>query len=159
MYAAGCGLILTLIAHILVLLGLVLSYEGFWRYLFFGLFVVWFAAIVAANSVVKDFKQRDFWKAALRGCPNWMKYMCYFFIGYAFLYFLLAMATSASSGSPNAYRVLSASLLSFYSVATAILYSAVQVREHDETRRCPNGHPVSPSAIFCEQCGTKIAVS
>jgi hypothetical protein len=46
--------------------------------------------------------------------------------------------------------------MAFYFTAMAILYSAIHDKEHDAARRCPNGHPVSPSAMYCEECGLKV---
>lgn len=42
-------------------------------FLFPGVFVVWFPTILLMNRLTRDFKQRDIRKAALRGCPQWMR--------------------------------------------------------------------------------------
>jgi hypothetical protein len=42
------------------------------RFLFPGIFVVCLPTILFVNWLTRDFKQRDLWKAALRGCPTWM---------------------------------------------------------------------------------------
>jgi hypothetical protein len=157
MYAAGCGLILSISEHISALMGWPSPLGEFSKYLFFGLFVVWLPTVLVATRLSKDFKQRDFWKAVLRGCPKWMKYMAYFFFGYAGLNFALcAIVYSGMKGAPVDARIGSGHSMAFYSVAMAALYSAMHVKERDETRRCLNGHPVSPSGKFCEQCGSSI---
>jgi len=165
MYLAGLGLVLSLIVHISALLGLPSPFGAISWGLHIGIFVVWIPAVIVMNSLVKDFKQKDLWKAALRACPKWMKYLTYFFFGYAILNFVLFVIMDISDGSgkgsgsgtpSNVYRGFSGHWMAFYCVAMAILYSAIHVKEHDEARRCPNGHPVGPSAKFCEECGTKI---
>jgi hypothetical protein len=45
----------------------------------------------------------------------------------------------------------------FYSMAFAIMYSAIHVEQRDAQRRCLEGHPVSPAAQYCEQCGKPVA--
>jgi hypothetical protein len=69
---------------------------------------------------------------------------------------LCAIIESGTKGTSIDTRIGSGHSMAFYSAAMAALYSAIHVRERDETRRCLNGHPVSPSAKFCEQCGTKV---
>jgi hypothetical protein len=165
MYLAALGLILSVMVHVLSLFGLPSPFGGTSWFLHVGIFVVWLPTVLVANTLVKDFKQRDFWKAALRACPKWMKYLTYFFFGYAIFNFALFIIMDVSGGSgkgggsgtpSNVYRGFSGHWMAFYCVAMAILYSAIHVREHDEARRCPNGHRVGPSAKFCEECGSKI---
>jgi hypothetical protein len=161
MYLAGFGLILSLSQHASTLFGLPSPMGAFSQFLNFGIFVIWMPAVLAASSLAKDFKQRDFWKAVLRACPKWMKYSTYFFFGYGVLNFILSVIINPlAGGTPNPDRLSSGHLMAFYSAGMAILYSSVHVREHDEIRRCPMGHhPVPPSARFCEQCGKEIIES
>lgn len=165
MYLAALGLLLSIIVHVLSLLGMPSPLgENSWG-LHIGIFIVWLPTVLVANKLVKDFKQEDFWKAALRACPQWMKNLTYFFFGYAILNFVIFMISDFVSGSSakgqgnttsNVFRGFSGHWMAFYCVAMATLYSAIHIGEHDETRRCLNGHPVSPSASFCEQCGAKV---
>jgi hypothetical protein len=59
--------------------------------LFTGIFVVWLPAFAVGHQLTKDFPQRDYWKAALRGCPSWLRYAMNFFFGYAIVNFALCM--------------------------------------------------------------------
>jgi hypothetical protein len=165
MYLAGFGLVLSLIVHICALIGIPSPLGEIAWGLHIGVFIVWLPAVIVAMSLVKDFKQKDFWKAAFRACPKWMKNLTYFFFGYAILNFVLFImlevgsgnSKGSGSGTPaNILRGFSGHWMAFYSAAMAVLYSAIHVKEHDEARRCPNGHPVSPSSTFCEECGSKI---
>jgi len=165
MYLAALGLVLSVIVHVLSLLGMPSPFGETSWVLHMGIFVVWLPTVLIATKLVKDFKYRDFWKAALRGCPKWMKNLTYFFFGYEILNFAIFFISDFAAGGSargegntpsNVFRGFSGHWMAFYCVAMATLYSAIHVEEHDETRRCLNGHPVSPSAKFCEQCGAKV---
>jgi hypothetical protein len=158
MYASGCGLFLSFVEHVSALFGWPSPLGEFSSYLSFGIFVVWFPTVLVATKLAKDFKQQDFWKAVLRACPRWMKYTTFFFFGYAFINFFLS-AGAGTAAKDVSSRMGSGHLMAFYSVAVSTLYSAIHVNERDKTRRCLNGHPVSPSAKFCEQCGSQVVES
>jgi hypothetical protein len=165
MYLAGFGLVLSLIVHASTFFGVSSPLGELTWSLHIGLFIVWFPAVIVANRLAKDFKQKDFWKAVLRACPRWMKSLTFFFFVYAIINFTLWVILdigggfakgSGSKTPPNVLKGFSGHWMAFYSAAMAILYSAIHVTERDATRRCPTGHPVSPSAKFCEECGLKI---
>jgi len=127
-----------------------------------GIFVVWIPAVFATQRHTRDFKQRDFRKAALRRCPKWMRTMTFGFLGYAFVNFAWFWISSVASGSrrvPEAsqLRGFSGHWMAFYSLALATLYSASHIEEVDAGRRCLQGHVVGPLAKFCEQCGSPVS--
>lgn len=158
---SAIGLILSLIVHVSALLGLPSALgESAWA-LHMGIFVVCLPAALVSRRLTRDFKRKDFRKAALRGCPQWMRWMTYGFLGYAIINFITFIAFSDKGGSGSdtpaaVFRGFSGHWMAFYSAALAVLYSASQVRERDAARRCPNGHPVSPAAQYCEECGERI---
>ena len=165
MYLAGLGLVLSVIVHISALFGRSSPLGEISWGLHIGIFVVWIPAVVVANKLVDDFKQKDYWKAVLRGCPKWMRNLTWFFFYYAILNFALFLILNVFGGNANdnendtpsgVFRGFSGHWMAFYCTAMAILYSAIRVKEHDDARRCLNGHPVSPSAKFCEECGSKV---
>jgi hypothetical protein len=51
---------------------------------------------------------------------------------------------------------MSAGLLIFYLIPLAVMYSAMHVGAFDNSRKCLNGHRVSLSAKFCEECGAPV---
>jgi hypothetical protein len=53
----------------------------------------------------------------------------------------------------SAANKASGALSVFYLIPLAVMYSATHVERFDESRRCLNGHRVSPLAKFCEECG------
>jgi hypothetical protein len=161
MVLAALGFALSLLVHGSTLLGIDLFGNCTWG-LHIGIFVVWFPAVLVSSRLAKDFKHKDFWKAALRGCPSWMRWNTYLFFGYAFfnffftLFLLFKSGTSGGSDSgpdPLGFRLFSGHWMVFYSTAFAILYSALRVRASDAARRCMNGHPLSPADKFCPECG------
>jgi hypothetical protein len=131
------------------------------RFIVPGLFVVWLPTVLIMSRLTRDFKQKDIWRAALRGCPEWMRkaqsaLVCYAWIGffaYPFIY-------GGGMALPvNKARSMTAVLLMFYSVATTVLYSATQYQRFDATRFCENGHRVSAMAKYCEECGAPVRTS
>ncbi|HYT95286.1 MAG TPA: hypothetical protein VEL76_41595 [Gemmataceae bacterium] len=135
------GLVLSLVAHAAALLGLPppLGPAAWW--LNVGIFVVWLPALIVWEG------------GSLRGCPCWMRWLTYGFFGYGGVSFLLFRAVTP----PESFGGFSGHWIAFYSAAAAILYSAIAISRSDPARRCPNGHPVSTSASYCEACGADIA--
>jgi len=121
--------------------------------LFAGIFVVWIPTIILMNQLTKDFKQKDIWKAALRGCPRWMRTILWVLIGCVIaLSFVPALL---GHGAANQTFVLFPA--TFYSISFCVMYSLIHVDQFDTSRRCLNGHRISPLAKFCEECGAPAA--
>lgn len=159
---AGIGLVLSLAVHLSALAGDALFGNAAFA-LHAGVFVVWIPTVIIARRTTRDFNSKDFWKAALRGCPAWMKWLTYGFFAYAlvnFAYFLLtsAIASGHPSRPPQAamLRGFSGHWMAFYSAAMSVVYSSTRIPSHDAGRRCVQGHPVGPLANFCEQCGSPV---
>lgn len=127
--------------------------------LFAGLFVVWVPTVLVSMRLTRDYAQKDFWKAALRGCPRWASRATMGLVAYVFLNFGISLFLSpgrgrSASGTEGA-RMMSAGMLPFYGIAAATLYSAIHAV--DDRRRCPRGHVTSPEAEFCDKCGEPVA--
>jgi hypothetical protein len=158
---SGVGLVLSMASHAAALFGAQGPLGDFAFVLHIGIFVVWIPAILAAHRLVQNARWKDFWKAALRGCPGWMTYMTYGLAGYAvfnFAVFAMATPTTGQAGpmSPEVVRGFSGHWMAFYSAALAILYSAANMWDQSRERHCPNGHEVQPLARFCDQCGQPV---
>lgn len=160
------GLILSLIVHGAAVLGLPQPLGSMIWALHAGIFVVFCPAILVSRHLAGNFKRKDFWKVAFHGCPPWMQWLAKGFFGYAAFNFVLCMAfgdlpqgKQASGGEltpPDVFRMFSGHWMAFYAMSAAIIYSAIRVAQSDPTSRCPNGHPVSPSALYCETCGASL---
>ena len=44
---------------------------------------------IVSQRLTREYRAEDFWKAALRGCPAWMRRTVYFFGAYAMLNFVI----------------------------------------------------------------------
>jgi hypothetical protein len=125
----------------------------------FGLFVVWVPTVLISTRLTRESPRKDFWKAALRGCPRWATRGTMALFAYALVNFASFMFLPRERGqSPSAaeeVRLFSGHLMVFYAVAAAVLYSAVHAV--DDRRRCPSGHVNSAQATFCERCGAPVA--
>jgi len=155
---ALAGVACVLGIHIASLIGISEPFEKSIPILFPILFVVWAATVLTMNRLTRDFKQKDIWKAALRGCPTWMRRAVWVVFGYSWLgFFVLPILFGGGmSSKANGARMGSATILAFYTVAAAVLYSALNAEHFDSTRRCLNGHSVQPLAKFCDECGAPV---
>lgn len=152
---AVIGLVWAVAVHLAALVGITGPFKASLGFMGPALFVVAVPTIFVLNKVTEDFKQKDFWRAALRGCPRWMQRAVWATFGYAWLGFFF-YSLVLGGGELSTVRGMSSVLMAFYAVLAAALFSATRVREHDRTRRCANGHAVSPLAKFCEECGAHV---
>lgn len=158
---SAIGLVLSIASHIAALLGTRGSLGDLTFVLHVGAIVIGLPAVLVAHRISKHAAAKDFWKAALRGCPQWMRYMTYGFFGYALLNFAFFIFTAPKGGGPGAMppqvmRGFSGHWMVFYSAFLAVFYSAASLWDQDLERRCLSGHTVAPFAKFCDQCGQPI---
>ena len=159
MWIAAVGLVVSLWVHVGAVMGRRVAPEAFFWILHVGIFIVWFPAVISAMNLLGNINQRDFWKVAFKGSPEWMRYMVYGFFGYAVVNFMLFM-TKVPSGNNGAnppavvWRGFSGHWMAFYAAAMAILYSAARVKNNGW--HCSNGHSAPASARFCGRCGQQV---
>jgi hypothetical protein len=116
-----------------------------------GIFIVWLPTIFVVNKLSKDFKQKDLWKAALRGCPPWMRGTLWIVTGSVMAVFLWSVISrSGPKGFPPLFTIFP---VTFYGASFCVMYSFLNFEEFDSTRRCLNGHAIAPLSKFCEECG------
>jgi hypothetical protein len=151
MVVAGIGVLLCLSFYLLGLSGIHPLPARQMPTLFAGVFVVWLPTVLLMNRLTKDFKQKDLWKAALRGCPAWMKTTLWVVVGSVFVIFFLPVLSKRSPGDAPQIFVLFP--ITFYAISFCVMYSLINVEKRDSVLRCLNGHAISPSAKFCEECG------
>jgi hypothetical protein len=156
---SAVGFAALLVIHVASLIGVAYPFERFLGILGPGLFVVFLTMIFVMNRLTRDFKQKDIWRAALRGCPTWMRRAVWTISGYSWLGFFVwpLIFGGGMDSATNKARVGSGVLMIFYLISFAVLYSATKAQTLDESRRCLNGHHVSPLAKFCEECGAPVA--
>lgn len=123
------GLALSLWVHLGAVAGRRVAPEAFFWMLHFGMFVVWTPAVLVSIKRVGSTRRKDYWKLALRGAPEWMRYMMDCMLGYAMLnlaVFIFPPRQGGSGANPPVvvWRGFSGCWMAFYSIALAILYSA-----------------------------------
>jgi hypothetical protein len=160
MWLSAVGFLFCVTIHAAALLGIQIISARNLIFLFAGVFIVYVPAILVTNWMTRDFKRKEWLKAALRGCPKWMRTAVNVFGGYAVLSFLAVMIAGRGQAGIDDSRVqsgmFSAYGMAFYWTSFALLFSAFHVKDSDAGRRCLNGHRVSPSAKFCEECGAPV---
>lgn len=156
---AGIGMAATAAVHIAALFGNIDPFEQTLRILGPGVFVVFLPTVLVMTRLTRDFKQKDIWRAALRGCPPWMYRAFYAIFIYCWAgFFILPMLYGGGmDAEANKARGMSGGLLIFYVISFAVLYSATRAEGVDKSIRCLNGHRVSPLAKFCEECGAPVS--
>jgi len=155
MILSAAGVVLCLSFYVLGLTRIYSLPEKGLPILFGGLFAVWLPTVILSNRLTQDFKNKDFWKAALRGCPAWMRAALWVVIGCVFAVFFLPVLSRRSPGdAPQTFALFP---ILFYAVSFCVMYSLINVEKHDSVRRCLNGHAISPLAKFCEECGAPAA--
>jgi hypothetical protein len=154
---AATGFACSVVVHVLSWLGVAVPQPLMLLHL--GIFIVWLPTIIASTRLARNHPQRDFWKASLRGAPLWASKSLIWLGGYVLVHFfasiLLLQGRLGVSKAVEDFRIVSGHWMIFYGVATGVLYSAIHAV--DEERKCPQGHPVSSSAHFCEVCGAPVS--
>ena len=120
-----------------------------------GMFFLWVPTLFLMRSLTKDFKRKDMWKAALRGCPRWMRIGMWILVALALVLFGLPVSVRHDAGGTDPTYVLFP--LALYGISFCLMYSVIHAGGFDSSRRCLNGHRISPLAKFCEECGAKSA--
>jgi hypothetical protein len=133
---SAIGLVLSLWVHLGAVAGRRVAPEAFFWMLHAGIFVVWIPAVLVSMKRVGSTGRKDYWKLALRGSPEWMRYMVYGFLGYAMVNFAIFFFQAPQGGSGAnppvvVWRGFSGHWMAFYSAALAILYSAAVGPEHE----------------------------
>jgi hypothetical protein len=157
MWLSAIGFVACFTIHAAALFGMQLISERNVVPFFAGSFIVYVPAVLVANWLARNFKQKECLKAALRGCPRWMRTTVNFLGAYAVLSFIAVVVVGHGEPSPKGQAAMfSAYGMAFDWTSFAILFSAMRVKDLDAGRCCLNGHSVSPLANYCEQCGAPV---
>jgi hypothetical protein len=127
---AVLGLGLSLWVHLGAVVGQRVAPQALFFALHIGAIAIWFPTVFVAQKRIGSTNRKDFWKLALRGSPDWMRYVVYGFFAYAianFALFMIQAPPHGGTGNPPAvvWRGFSGHWMAFYSASMAILYSAV----------------------------------
>jgi hypothetical protein len=145
---AAVGFAAMLVVHVASLFGNTNLFERAIAVLGPGVFVAFLPTIFVMNRLKRDLKQKDLWRAALRGCSRWMYRTVWgiFLYRWAGFFVLPLLYGDGMDLAANKARIMSGILLVFYLIPSAVMYSAAHVERFDESRCCVNGHRVSPLA-------------
>ena len=126
---SGVGLGLSLWVHLGAVAGRRVAPEAFFRMLQVSIFVVSIPAALVSIKRIGNRRGKDYWKLALRGSPEWMRYVVYGFVGYAMVNAIFLFQAPQGFSAPNppavVWRVASGFWMAVYWAALAILYSAL----------------------------------
>jgi len=158
---AALGLFLSLLVHLSALFGQPIPWANRVWGLHVGIFVVWIPTVIVANVLTSDVDRRNWWRSALRGCPEWYRYFMYGLFGYALINFaifiLRTMGAPRTGGLSEEVNLIgfSGHWMVFYAAALGVLWSFARA-EAQSVPRCPNGHSVGADSKFCKECGCPI---
>lgn len=161
---SAVGLAASLVVHVFALFGIQSPLGTYTGLLVVGIFIVWLPTVIVAGRLGAQVKQKHFWKAVLRGCPEWLRRAVYLSAAYAGFNFTRYAMLADDGRRPQIGEQWSATqtwfttghLMVFYCVALAVLYSATHTASRDAGRRCAKGHLVGPLAQYCEECGSPV---
>jgi hypothetical protein len=168
MIYAACGLILSLLVHLLSLSGLQPpGGPALFVGLHVGIFPMWLPVVLIAIKLTSGMGpaiglRRSQWKVLFSGCSAWMTYMVNGFFIYAivnFVFFMLIAPTGKQIGGDppsSVWRGFSGHWMVFYSTGLAIFTTAYHRGISNLERKCPNGHSVGFGDRFCSTCGALI---
>ncbi|MGD0299226.1 MAG: hypothetical protein ABSE86_19145 [Bryobacteraceae bacterium] len=127
---AAVGLALSITSHLAALQAKPGPLGNYTWILHLGALAVCVPAALVARRLMRGVPRKDQWKALLAGCPAWMKYLLYGFLGYAVVNFAIFMVTPHSGGTgtmpPPVVRGFSGHWMAIYAGALAILYSGAK---------------------------------
>jgi hypothetical protein len=137
---SSVGLICSILVHILALFGRKPPFGYLAFLLQFGAVASGIGAAFAVVLLLSS-KGENFWRAAYRACPKWMKWMTYFLIGYAIFNTIVFLNRIGHREGlqPNqimalVFRGISGEWMAFYSAALLIFSSAVrEMKQYTQT--------------------------
>lgn len=125
--AIGFGI--SLVVHLLAVFDLYLVPNTVIMVLTAGILIVWLQSSKNLKAMHKSHPDQHPWKTVFNLCPEWAKYLLYFFIIYAIINFALTMSFGRSDSyanfdiSQNKLRGLSGFWLAFYSLGMIFGYA------------------------------------
>src|SRR5215469_10585399 len=97
---AAVGFVLSLVAHVLALLGIAMPGGGLVWALHVGIFVVWIPAIFLSRNRLQNVPRKNHMDAMLGDCPRWMRRAITILFAYAIVNFLLFLFSTIGQPKP-----------------------------------------------------------
>jgi len=89
---AAVGFICSIIVHVLAALNLYTVSNTVIMILSAGILIVWLQSSKNLKTIYKSIPEKHPWKSIFSYCPDWAKYLFYFFLLYAVINFGLTMS-------------------------------------------------------------------
>ena len=134
--AAAVGVLISVWVHLTTLSGRTPELASLMWMLHFGVLIVSIPAILITLRRIGGAGRRTYWRVALKGAPDWMRYVVYATLGYAALNFFFFMLSSNSSRgldgtTVQTWKLFSGHWIAGYCVSFALLYSALSSRRSE----------------------------
>ena len=161
---AAVGLLVSIYVHVSAWIGVAMTPLAAWMLaLHLTAILLAFPMIVAGHLIAGDPMDVAYLSSSdvhlvLQACSPAMRGVIYGFAGYAmvnFAFFAWQIASGAHVDDAATLRGFSGHWMAFFAAEMAIMWT--YVTRATTVARCPNGHPVSPNANFCEICGQPVA--
>jgi hypothetical protein len=145
MIIAAAGFVLSLITHLMALIGKAPPGGGLVWGLHVGIFAVWIPTVLITNRKVQGVQRKVSWETAMLGCPTWMRRTLKVVFVYAIINFILFLLGTVGHpkpvgpAPPSVVRGFSGHWMVFYGVAFSTLYAAFKAsrRKDTETKALP----------------------
>jgi hypothetical protein len=155
---AWVGLVLSIIVHVLSMSGpedIFSSVDALVWILHGGAILLGFPSILCVQKLTIGTKEKDFWKAALKDCPSWMRKMVGFFVLYGIINFIFFItktepATSGHGTPTSIFKGFSGHWMIIYSIEVAIFHSYLKKRFSDVSKNS-TGDQILPMDIDSRQ--------
>ncbi len=126
-----------------------------------GFLIVGFPAAFLLRMSLQVYPLKMHGKLMYAGCPAWMRHLTkgLFAVGLAIFFSPLILDLELGDEGllgPGTSLGLGGFGIAFFAPVFAQAYSAQRLDRVLANRRCPNGHLVSPTARFCEECGQAV---
>jgi heme A synthase len=127
--------------------------------LFFGVFVVWFPAVVMLRRVTRGSMSRNRMKLALSHASPLIRGLVHAAWIYCVLVWAVTLIIHFVKKTPtpaNEGVYFTAFMLVFYATAAGVSASVLAMTPEQLDPHCANGHAVGVEARFCEACGAPV---
>lgn len=130
---SAIGLLLSLIVHVATWISVPIPSAAMRLHLVALLACI--PTLFVGNRLAVHDERGDFWKAALRGCPPWMRLTFYLIFSYAVVNFIIFFVGTFFNPRPSTnttFRGFSGYWMLFFAAALAICYSALHVSQDND---------------------------
>ncbi|MEJ2053167.1 MAG: hypothetical protein P8X42_04530 [Calditrichaceae bacterium] len=133
---SAAGFVCSLLVHLLTVLNFYIVSNTVIMLLTAGILIVWLQSSKNLKAIYRSAPERHPWKTVLGYCPDWVKYLFYFFLVYAIVNFGLTMSFGSGEDYLNfevsqvKLRGISGFWMTFY-ISGIIFGYALKIHQRD----------------------------